>query len=158
MFALRTSSALARAYPDMVKPPFQNADVAAVFAAYPRDVRVRLLELRALIFTTAAGIDAVGPLDETLRWGEPSYLTTRSKSGSLVRIHWKQADGDRVRMYFHCQTNLVETFRAMYPTEIDYDGKRAISLPRRGPIAVDALAHCISLALTYHTNRRARRA
>jgi hypothetical protein len=140
------------------RPPFQRADVATVFAAYPRDVRNRLLELRALIFDTAAGIAAVGPLEETLRWGEPSYLTTRSKSGSLVRIHWKPADGDRVRVYFHCQTNLVATFRAAYPTELDYDGNRAIALPLRGTLPIDALVHCVSLALTYHADRRARRA
>jgi hypothetical protein len=61
-------------------------------------------------------------------------------------------------MYFHCQTNLVATFRATYPIELDYDGNRAIALPRRGAWPTDALAHCVSLALTYHADRRARRA
>jgi hypothetical protein len=61
-------------------------------------------------------------------------------------------------MYFHCQTNLVATFRATYPTELDYDGNRAIALPRNGAWPIDALAHCVSLALTYHADRRARRA
>jgi hypothetical protein len=137
---------------------FQNPDVAAVFANYPADVRARLLQLRGLIFETAAATAGVGELEETLRWGEPSYLTTRSRSGSLIRIHWKPSDGDRYRMYFHCQTNLVATYRALYPTELAYDGNRSIALPRNERAPLDALRHCIALALTYHATRKARNA
>jgi hypothetical protein len=138
--------------------PFQSADVAAVFAAYPADVRGPLLHLRELIFETAAATAGVGELEETLRWGEPSYLTTQSRSGSMVRIHWKPSDGDHYRMYFHCQTNLVSTFRSLYPTELTYDGNRSIALRRNGPAPLDALRHCITLALTYHSTRKARSA
>jgi hypothetical protein len=105
---------------------FQNADVAAVFANYPADVRARLLQLRELIFETAAATAGVGELEETRRWGEPSYLTTRSKSGSLIRIHWKPSDGDR-----------------------------NIALPRNERAPLDALRHCIALALSCHTTRKA---
>ena len=38
----------------------------------------------------------------------------------MVRMHWKPSDGDHYRMYFHCQTNLVATFRELYPTELRY--------------------------------------
>lgn len=138
------------------REPFKDRDVEAVFANYPPDVRARLLRLRQLIFDTAASIAGVGPLEETLRWGEPSYLTTQSKSGSMVRIHWKPSDGDYYRVYFHCQTNLVATFRALYPIELQYDGNRSIALPRRDAAPIDALRHCITLALTYHSSRKAR--
>lgn len=137
---------------------FANPAVEAVFANYPSDARTRLLQLRRLILDTAATTTGVGELEETLRWSEPSYLTTRSRSGSMIRIHWKPADGAHCRMYFHCQTNLVATFRALYPTELTYEGNRGILVPRRGPISLDALRHCVTLALTYHSMRRARRA
>lgn len=39
--------------------------------------------------------------------GRTSYLTAQSKSGSMVRMHWKPSDGDHYRMYSHCQTNLM---------------------------------------------------
>ncbi len=133
-----------------------NPAVAAVFATYPSDARARLLQLRRLILDVAATTTGVGELEETLRWGEPSYLTTRSRSGSMIRIHWKPADGAHCRMYVHCQTNLVSTFRALYPTELTYEGNRAILVPRRGRIALGALRHCITLALTYHSMRKAR--
>lgn len=135
---------------------FVNPVVEAVFTSYPADVRARLLQLRRLILDTAATTTGVGELEETLRWGEPSYLTTRSRSGSMIRIHWKPADGAHCRMYFHCQTNLVATFRELYPTELIFEGNRGVLVPRRGSIPLDALRHCITLALTYHATRKAR--
>jgi Domain of unknown function (DU1801) len=138
------------------RKPFADAAVAEVFDAYPRDVRARLLELRQLIFDTAAATNRVGTLEETLRWGEPSYLTTQSKSGSMVRMHWKPSDGDRFGMYFHCQTNLVATFRELYPTELQFDGNRSLRFERGAALPLDVLRHCIALALTYHLDRRAR--
>lgn len=139
------------------REPFKNSDVEAVFVTYPKDVRARLIEVRQLIFETAAATAGVGALEETLRWGEPSYLTTASKSGSMVRMHWKPADADHYRILFHCQTNLVATFRTLYPTEFLYEGNRSILLKRREPAPIDALRHCVTLALTYHLVRKARR-
>jgi hypothetical protein len=138
------------------KKPFTDAAVESVFDAYPRDVRKSLMEVRRLIFDTAAASAGVGELEETLRWGEPSYLTSQSKSGSMVRMHWKASDGDHYKIYFHCQTNLVATFRELYPGELQFDGNRSIRLKRSAAIPVDALRHCIGLALTYHLDRRAR--
>ncbi|MHA1572057.1 MAG: DUF1801 domain-containing protein, partial [Alphaproteobacteria bacterium] len=66
--------------------PFQHPDVAAVFDAYPAALRRRLMALRQLIFETAALSEGVGPLTETLKWGQPSYLTQQSGSGTTIRI------------------------------------------------------------------------
>jgi len=44
----------------------------------------------------------------------------------------------------------------MYPTELRYEGNRSIAISRRDPVPVDVLRHCITLALTYHLNRKAR--
>lgn len=124
------------------------ADIAAVYAAYPADVRRRLLQLRALVFKTAAGLDAVGPVDECLRWGEPSYLTTASGSGSMLRLHWQSDMGQHVGMFVHCQTRLISEFRARYP-HFEYQGKRALLIPRRGRLPKVDIADCMALALTY---------
>ena len=67
----------------------ENPQVAAVFNNYPEKMRERLLFLRQLILETAAITEGVGQLEETLKWGEPSYLTPTTKSGSTVRIAWK---------------------------------------------------------------------
>jgi hypothetical protein len=57
-------------------------------------------------------------------------------------------------VYFHCQTDLVETFRGLYPKEFNYGGNRSILLNAQDEIPGAALRHCVALALTYHLNKR----
>ncbi|WP_431016327.1 DUF1801 domain-containing protein [Bradyrhizobium pachyrhizi] len=146
----------------MRKPPASTSKAArrphtkpavALFDAYPAPVRARLLALRRLIFETAKATKGVGALEETLKWGQPSYLTPETGSGSTVRIDQVKPATDRVAVYFHCQTNLVETFRELYP-ELSYSGNRAILLDVAGKLPEVALRHCVALALTYHLNKR----
>ena len=127
--------------------------VDAVFSAYPGSVRSKLKALRRLIFDTARTTSGVGALEETLKWGQPSYLTTESKSGSTIRIDQVKAEAGRYAVYFHCQTDLVETFRELYP-ELRYSGNRAILLDAGEKLPEQALRHCVALALTYHARKK----
>jgi hypothetical protein len=128
--------------------------VDAVFHAYPKPVRAKLLALRQLIFDTAKSTKGVGALQETLKWGQPSYLTTETKSGSTIRIDRVKSEANRYAVYFHCQTDLVATFRELYPRELSYGGNRSILLNAEDDIPAPALRHCVALALTYHLNKR----
>jgi hypothetical protein len=129
--------------------------VDGVFDAYPKPVKAKLLALRRLILDTAKTTQGVGELEETLKWGQPSYLTTESKSGSTVRIDQVKAEAGQVAVYFHCQTNLVETFRELYP-KLNYSGNRAILLDAADKLPEAELRHCVGLALTYHLGKRKR--
>ena len=110
-----------------------------------------MLSILELIFEVASKTKEVGELEEALRWGEPSYLTTESGSGSMIRINKGKSEGEYA-MYFHCQTNLVETFRKIYP-ELTYQGNRAIVLNEKEKIPVKKIKRCILLALTYNLNK-----
>jgi hypothetical protein len=132
---------------------FQSAQVAQTFQDYPAPMRERLLSLRALIFEVASEHSAVGEIEETLKWGEPAYLTNASKSGSTIRMAWKAKQPDQVSMYFTCQTNLVETFRTLFPTGLQFVGNREIVLPLAQKLPREELALCIEAALTYHLKR-----
>jgi uncharacterized protein DUF1801 len=127
--------------------------VDAVFNAYPKPIKARLLALRRLIFDTAKTTRGVGALQETLKWGQPSYLTTETKSGSTIRIDQVKSAADQYAVYFHCQTDLVATFRELYP-ELSYGGNRSIVLNAQDALPEPALRHCVGLALTYHLNKR----
>lgn len=131
-------------------PRITDAGVARVFDAAPPEARRRLMALRAIIYDTAAATEGVGPLDETLKWGEPAYVTTASRSGSTVRLGWKASAPTRVAVYFHCQTTLVDTFRTLFPNEFRFEGRRAIVFEAADEIPADALGVCIAAALTYH--------
>jgi Domain of unknown function (DU1801) len=132
---------------------FRNAAVESVFMRYPPSVRQEMLTLRALILETASNTDGVGEIEETLKWGEPAYVTSKSKSGSTVRIDWKKAQPDQYAMYFNCRTNLVETFRTLFPGEFNCQGNRALVFKVGAAVPMDALALCISASLTYHLRK-----
>ena len=61
---------------------------------------------------------------------------------------------DQYAVYFHCQTDLVETFRELYPTNCSYGGNRSILLNADDKVPEAALRHCVALALTYHLRKR----
>lgn len=123
--------------------------MARAFESYPRPMRRKLLALRALILRTAAATEGVGELEETLKWGEPAYVTAQSKSGSTVRIGWKASRPSEYAMYFHCRTDLVGTFKAWFPRRLRFEGNRAIIFNQADAIPADLVASCIAEALTY---------
>ncbi len=131
-----------------------NVDVQKVFQSYPESFRQKLLFLRALIFSTASEIESVGELEETLKWGQVSYLTTKSKSGSTIRIDKHGSDVQKYAIYFNCQTRLVDTFREIYAEEFNFEGNRSIVFELDEEVPVQALRDCISMALTYHRNKQ----
>ena len=133
---------------------FSDPEVGAVFSAYPKPVKARLLALRRLIFNTAGATKGVGVLQETLKWGQPSYLTAETRSGSTIRIDRVKSAANQYAIYFHCQTDLVATFRELYPSELRYGGNRSILLDAAEKLPASALRHCVALALTYHLNKR----
>jgi len=108
------------------------------------------MELRRMIFDTAAATEGVGQLEETLKWGEPAYLTAISKAGSTIRLGWKKSEPSNYALHFNCQTRLVGTFRALFPHEFTYVGNRSIVFDADGKVPARQLRRCIALALTYH--------
>ncbi len=133
--------------------PFQDPKVKAVFDAFPAPARGKLLEMRELIFRAARETDGAGTVDECLKWGEPSYLTLRPKSGSTIRIGWKKDMPDHVSVFFHCQTDLIGRAREHYPHTFVFEGNRRMSIPVDKPLPEDELMHCFSMALTYHSSK-----
>src|SRR5262245_39899798 len=131
-----------------------NARVAAVFAAYPPSLRRPLLSLRALILQVAAETCVTGDIEETLKWGEPAYVT-KSGTGSTVRIDRRKANDSEYAIYFNCQTDLIATFRTLFP-RLRFEGNRAIVFDKDQRIPRDALTYCIAAAFTYH-QRKGRR-
>jgi hypothetical protein len=129
--------------------PFARPDVARVFKGYPAPLRRKLMRLRQLILDTAARLEGVGRLEETLRWGEPAYVTTTG-SGSTIRIDRRRRNPKQYAVYFHCRTSLVDTFRTAFPDTFTFEGNRAIVFDECDRVPTRELALCIEAALIYH--------
>lgn len=128
-------------------------DVKQVIESYPPAIRKKIYGLRGLIYRTAAATQGVGRLTETLKWGEPAYLTQASKSGSTIRIGWKQSAPAQYAIYLNCQTTLVDTCRTRFP-ELNYEGNRAIVFSEADELPEEAICECIEMALVYHQNKK----
>lgn len=124
-----------------------NPEVELVFEKYPKAVRNKMLFLRDLVIETAKEIEGLNMLEETLKWGEPSYLT---KNGSTLRMDWKSKRPDQYAMYFKCTSRLVETFKMVFTNKFDFEGNRAIVFNMDDKIPKDELKHCIKATLSYH--------
>jgi len=106
-----------------------------------------MIGLRELILETAKELEGVTSLEETLKWGEPSYLT---KHGSTLRMDWKANTPNQYAMYFKCTSRLVETFRVVFENTFNFEGNRAIIFQMDDQIPKNELKECIKTTLTYH--------
>jgi len=132
-------------------------EVSRVFERYGPGVCKRLIELRRLIFRVAKNEPSVGAIEEALRWGQPSYLTTESGSGSTIRIDGLRSRPGWYAMYFHCQTTLVALFRERYGTKLKHEGNRALLFRADEELPTAIIEECVRAALTYHLSRRVAR-
>ena len=124
-----------------------DPNVAKAFAVFPEAERMGLLKLRDLILEIAAETDGVGEIEETLKWGQPAYLT-RNKSGTTIRLGMPKTGGFAI--YTHCQTSVISDFQAVFPDEFTYEGNRAIHFQTGETFPVEQLALFVKNALTYH--------
>lgn len=128
-----------------------SKEVAAKFKTYPEKVRNKMLALRSLVLDVANEFGKMGSLEETLKWGEPSYLV---KGGSTIRMDWKESSPDQYALYFNCNSKLVETFKEIYGNLFNYEGNRAIIFALSEELPVPELQHCLLLALEYHKRKK----
>jgi hypothetical protein len=122
-----------------------DADVKTKFKSYPKEVAERLLRIRCIIFRTAEQAE-ISDLQETLKWGQPSYL---SKIGSTIRYDWSPKSPNEFRLYFHCQTRLIDTFKEVYGDIFVYEGNRALVFKFEQTIPAKEVSHCVRMALEY---------
>ena len=125
----------------------QDPRMEEKFKHYPPKVRKKIKHLRKLILDTAKENENIDQLEETLKWGEPSYL---AKKGSTIRIDWKEKNPDQYAMYFKCTSKLVSTFKQVYGDTFKYENTRALIFGFDEEIPTDELKECIEMALTYH--------
>ena len=123
-----------------------NPKVGEKLETYPKAYQKKLQYLRKLIIETAKE-EGIPEIEETLKWGEPSYL---AKNGSTIRMDWKQKKPDQYAMYFKCTSKLVVSFKEVFKDTFKYETTRAIVFTLDDKVPESELKQCIAKALTYH--------
>lgn len=131
-----------------MKYPLANPAVKAVFDGFPNDIKEMALSLRSLIFDVAADTPQIGRLEEALRWGQPSYLTPETQSGSTLRIGPAKHGG--CALFAHCATDIISTYAAMFHDCERIEGNRAVIFKDASEIVPERLRLLIYHGLTYH--------
>lgn len=131
--------------PEIMPEPVNNR-----FTSYPEDIRGGLLDLRDLIRAAADNLGQLDALEETLKWGEPSYILP---GGTTLRIDWKAKTPDHYYMFFHCQTRLVDSFKERYGELFAYQGNRALVFHKSDVLPTESLHQCILAALQYQSRK-----
>jgi len=124
-----------------------HPEFEAKMESYPEVVKPKMQALRTLVLETARASEAITRLGETLKWGEPSFVTPQ---GSTLRMDWKPKNPNHYALYFQCTSKLVHTFRLVFANTFTYEGNRAIILPLETDLPTDELKACILTTLTYH--------
>ncbi|WP_417814763.1 DUF1801 domain-containing protein [Thalassospira alkalitolerans] len=138
------------------QPPELPAELAAKFAGYPSNAYAALMQIRGWIFDLAADHPAIGEITETLKWGEPSWLT-KPKAGTTIRADWKPKAPDQVAIYFNCKTDLIDRARSHFGDILECDGNRAIIIALDRPLPKAPIQICLGWALSYHQDKKAPR-
>ena len=128
--------------------PTPPDDVRHVLDTAPPDAREGLWALRRLILETAADLPDVGRVEEALKWGQASFLTPETKSGSTLRIGCPKSGG--FALYAHCQTTIISSFAAAFPGQDRIEGNRAIHFADVNDIEPARHRHLIAHGLRYH--------
>ncbi|MFT5341256.1 MAG: hypothetical protein ACI9BH_000466 [Paracoccaceae bacterium] len=127
---------------------FAWADIKAAFDIPDTQAREGLLALRDLVFDVADDLPQTGRITEALRWGQPSYLTPETKSGSTLRLGIPKSGG--FALFVHCQTTLISDYRAAFHSAKNIEGKRAILFKKAAEIDPNRARWLIRRSLTYH--------
>nr|WP_323782082.1 DUF1801 domain-containing protein [Amylibacter sp.] len=127
--------------------PELPAPVKAAYDAMPVSQKSLLLKVRGLIFDCAESVGA-GPVEEALRWGQPSYIAPK---GSSLRLG--VAKTGQAALFAHCQSSLISTFAQRFQGDFLIEGNRAVYLDVLGVQEQEKLRFLILHGLQYKLMR-----
>ena len=118
-------------------------------ARWPEPAQRTLWYCRAVFHDIAAKAE-IGPLDETLKWGQPSWRPYEPRTGSTLRMDWDLKFPNRLSLFVDCKTHLAARMRDLYPDLPENDGRRHLAIALDAPLPEQALAHLADMTFTYH--------
>ncbi len=134
----------------MARTPFEDPNIEAAFRGFSDELRDDFLSLREMIFDVANETDGIDGLEESLKWGQPSYRP-KARFGTAVRLGIGKTGGPA--LLTHCQTRVLHDFRTAFPDSFHYDGNRGLELTDATKGKHEELRLFIRSALTYRQDK-----
>ncbi|WP_299591736.1 hypothetical protein [uncultured Tateyamaria sp.] len=122
-------------------------------ATWPETAQSHFLHLRGIVHDVATSAD-IGPLDESLKWGQPAWRPKRPRTGSTLRVDWSPTIPDRLMTFVDCKTDLATQMDNRYPNQFHNDGRRALGFDLDTALDAHAVWHLAHITLTYHRAKR----
>ncbi len=131
------------------------APLLNLITTWSEEASAALWECRALFHQIAEETE-VGRLDETLKWGQPSWRPIKPRTGSTLRAGWDAARPDQLSLFVDCKTDLAARMRDNYPDLPANDGQRQLGISLGAPLPKQAIMHLAQMTFTYHLAKRRR--
>ena len=132
----------------MMVAEFQLAAVKTFYNSQPEWCRVPLLMLREWIFDAGRDNPTIGAISEEMAWGQPSYVTQETKTGTPLRLG--KFDNENIGVYFQHHTRLAACYHAAYGDVVRVHDRGVMVLVPDIMAIETTIRHCITLGLTYH--------
>lgn len=98
---------------------------------------------------------AIGPLEESLKWGQPAWRPRAPRTGATLRLNWSPSHPDHLMALVDCKTDLASQMSISFPGQFLNDGRRSLSFDLAHPLPGDAFAQLAHLTFTYHRRKTA---
>lgn len=129
-----------------------NPDIQSVIARWPDAAQRHLLAARARFLDVCAAADA-GPLDESLKWGQPAWSPRTPRTGSTLRLNWSPQRPDALAAFVDCKTDLASEMSTRFPDQFHNDGRRSLVFELQTPLPSTAIDQLAYLTFTYHARK-----
>lgn len=114
--------------------------------SFPDEVQGKMEVLRELVHEIAQEEELVTELEETLRWGEPTFI---SNVGTSLRMGWSDKRPDQYGLFVQCSSLVIPTIRAVHADALRYDKNRGVLFQNEEDLPLDLLRPMIHAALVY---------
>ncbi|WP_208721788.1 hypothetical protein [Leptospira mtsangambouensis] len=133
-----------------LKYPLPSEEITSYYFNLTPAMLEKFMEIRNWIYELSHADEKIGEIAECLKWGEPSFLTPKTKSGSTIRM--AKVNELEFALYFNCKTTIAKEIAIEFP-EWNCDGKRALYFSVSQKISKSKLIICLKKALLYHKRK-----
>lgn len=119
---------------------------------YSFDVVDKLIQLKSIIYEQASSNDKIGKIEESLKWGQLSYVS-QNRSGTPIRLGIEKKIPDCLGLYVNCSTTVISDIKHIYGDTLRYGGNRALLFSSQDDLPENEIRHVVDMILSYHINK-----